>query len=100
MNLISLEQRRNIQLLKSLFVRSKDDKYLKKHVRVLRGNVKLQLKLMSRCSTKYINSPLYRGTVLWDKLLGDEQRSRTIDIFTKSLYKRNSEYLDLIGLNN
>ena len=38
MHLISLEQRRNVQLLKLMFIRSKTPLYIKKAARNLRGN--------------------------------------------------------------
>ena len=56
MGLVSLEQRRNIQILKLLYVRSKNSIYIKKPVRALRGNAKVKFKLMSR--GKYMGSPL------------------------------------------
>ena len=48
MKIISLEQRRNIQLLKLMYHRSKKDVYMKKHVWLLRANAKIQFKLMSK----------------------------------------------------
>ena len=74
MNLLSLEQRRIVQLLKLIFVRSKKVRYIKKPIRVLRANAKVQFKLMSKCSSKYLNSPMYRGSVLWNALPEEEQR--------------------------
>ena len=33
-----------------------------------RGNIKIKFKLMTKCSSKYLGCPLYRGSLLWDKL--------------------------------
>ena len=38
-----------------------------------RGNVKTKFKLMTKCSSKYLGSPLYRGATLWDNLDKDIQ---------------------------
>ena len=75
MNLVSLEQLRNVQLLKLMYLRSKKENYIKKPVRALRGNIKVKFKLMSKCTGKYMNSPMYRGSTLWDTLRVNIQRS-------------------------
>ena len=63
MRLLSLEQRRNIQLLKVLYARSRKPAYIKHPVCVLRDNVKIRFNLMTKCSGKYLKSPLFRGSV-------------------------------------
>ena len=67
-------------------------------VRVLRGNVKVRFKLMTQCTGKYLKSPIYRGSALWDTLTPEVQRSVTMNVFTKhnivSLYR---QYVDLLG---
>ena len=78
MNLVSLEQRRNVQLLKLMYLRSKKENYIKKSIRALRGNIKVKFKLMSKCTGKYMNSPMYRRRTLWDTLPVDIQRSLSI----------------------
>ena len=98
MNLISLEQRRNVQLLKLMYLRSEQERYVKKLVRVLWGNVKVKFKLMSRCTGKYMNSPMFRGSALWDALPVDIQRVVTIRVFTKELCNMNKTYVDLLSL--
>ena len=72
MNLVGLKQRRNVQLLKLMYLTSKNENYIKKPVRALRG------KLMSKCTGKYMNSPMYRGSTLWDTLPVAIQRSLSI----------------------
>ena len=97
MGLISLEQRRSIQLLKLMYARSKKVECLKMPVRTLRGNCKIKFKLMSKCSGKYMNSPLYRGSILWDQLEESIQKSCTITKFTKSVCHKNKEYKDMLN---
>ena len=76
--------------MKLLFTRSKDEKNIKKPVRVLRGNSKVKFKVMSRCTGKYLNSPLYRGTVIRDLIPLHVQKS--LDVFTKHIRLMNHEY--------
>ena len=75
---LCLEQRRNIQLLKLMFSRSKNILCIKEPVRALQGNGKIKFKLMSRCTGKYLNSPLFRGSVLWDKLTANVQKLMSV----------------------
>ena len=93
---LSLEQRRQIQLLKLLFHRSKKQRHLKISARTTRGNMKVKFDIMSRTTTKYLNSPFLRGTVLWDKLPAEIQKTETIYKFKKMLTRRYTEYEDLL----
>ena len=99
MNLVSLEQRRNIQLLTLKFYRSKNEAYIKKPVRILRGNRKIQFKLMTRCTGKYLNSPLYRGSTLWDTLPEEIQHAVSTKVFTQNVCNLNRTYVDLLSKN-
>ena len=83
MRLLSLEQRRNIQLLKLLYARSREAAYIKHPACVLRDDVKIRFRLMTKCSGKYLKSPLFRGSVLWDTIATDVQRSVTMNVFRK-----------------
>ena len=89
--------RRNVHLLKLMFVRSKKIRYVKKPCRVLRGNIKKKFELMSRCSIQYLHSPLYRGSILWDKLSPYIQKQLSVKVFSKHVCHMNREYLDLLG---
>ena len=97
MGLISIEQRRNIQLLKLMFIRSKKLENVKIPVRLLRGNCKIKFRLMTKRTGKYLNSPLYRGSILWDQLDENIQKSCTILEFTKAICKTNRMYKDLLA---
>ena len=47
---------------------SKKELYIKETDVNTRSNEKIKSKLTSKCSSKYLGSPLYRGSSLWDKL--------------------------------
>ena len=68
MRLVSLEQRRQIQCLNLIYILSKKEIYIMKNNVNTRANVKIKFRLMTKCSGKYLGSPLYRGSVLWDNL--------------------------------
>ena len=61
--------------------------YIKKPVRLFRGNVKTKFELMTKCIDKYHNSPSNRGTILLDTLPANVQHSETIIIFAKHVLK-------------
>ena len=75
MKLVSLEQRRHVQVLILLYSRSKVPACIRKPARVLRGNAKFKFRLISRCSENYLNSPLYRGSISWNNIPSDVQHS-------------------------
>ena len=70
---VSLEQRRQIHCLILMYRLSRKERYVKRTNVNTRGNVKVKFKLMTKCSGKYLSSPLYRGSQLWDKLEKDTQ---------------------------
>ena len=67
-NLQSVEQRGTFQLLKLLYDYSKDVANLKTACRITRAGTKMVFKLPGKCTDKYINSPFYKGALLWDAL--------------------------------
>ena len=96
MRLVSLEQRRQVQCLSLMYRLSKKEVYVKRTNVHTRGNVKIKFKLMSRCSGKYLSSPLYRGSQLWDKLDKTTQDLPNVKLFTTSLVKNCRVYKDLL----
>ena len=44
------------------------------------------LDILSRCSDKYLRSPLYIGSKIWDLLPIDVQRADTLNQFGKAIY--------------
>ena len=82
-NLQSVEQRCEFHLLKLLFDYSKNPEHLKPVHRLTRAATKIIFKTPNRCSEKYMNSPLFKGTNLWNPLNETVQRLDTIDLFVK-----------------
>ena len=68
MKIVSLEQRRHMQCLNLIYRLSRKEMYVKRLNVNTRGNAKIKFKLMTKCSSKYLGSPQYRGSSLWDKL--------------------------------
>ena len=54
---------------------------------------------MTKCTSKYLGSPLYRGSELWDKLDKDVQEIPNVKQFTRLLVKRCRVYEDLLKRN-
>ena len=70
--------------------------YLKTPARVTRANVKVVFDVMSRTTTKYLNSPFLRGTVLWDNLPVEMQKVENLSKFMKLLKPQYKQYYDLL----
>ena len=97
MKVISLEQRRQIQCLNLMYRISKKPMYIK-HVNInTRGNTKVKFKLMSKCTSKYLNSPLYRGANLWDGLDKNAQDLLNVKEFNARIMQSYNVYVDLIN---
>ena len=97
MKIISLEQRRQIQWLNLMYRLSKKAMYIKPVNVNTRGNTKKRFKLPSKCTSKYKNSPLYRGSFLWDNLDKGVQDIPTQQLFTREVMKTQKEYVDLLA---
>ena len=97
MKIISLEQRRQIQCLSLMYRLSKKSSFIKPANVNTRGNVKTKFNLMSKCTSKYLNSPLYRGATLWDKLDKTIQDVQSVPKFTCEIMKEYKVYVDLIS---
>ena len=59
--ILGLEQRSRKQLLRLMYMHSKDEDNIKKSVRITRAVAKLGFKLPTKCTGKYMNSPFYKG---------------------------------------
>ena len=64
--------------------------------RTLRGNAKAKFMLMTKCTGKYLKSPLYKGSTLWDILSPGIQRSETVTVLKKNVIRMNHEYVNLL----
>ena len=71
--------------------------YIKQSNVNTRGNLKTKFRQMSKCSGKYLGSPLYRGSILWDKLDKNVQDLPTIRGFSNVIMKGCKVYVDLIN---
>ena len=87
MRVISLEQRRRIQCLKLMYRLSKKTLYIKPVNVNTRGNVKKKFKLLTKCTSKYLNSPLYVGAALGDNLDKNVQDMPTQKLFAHEITK-------------
>ena len=83
--LISLEQRRCIQLLSLMYKMSKNNENRKAGNRRTRQYDKYVFRTDSKIGTKYAMSPFYKGTKLWDQLSRDVQFSDTILTFKNNI---------------
>ena len=45
-----------------------------------------------KIGTKYSNSPFYKGTILWNELSGDVQKSETMFVFKQSMNKLDNTF--------
>ena len=92
--ILGLEQRRRKQLLRLMFLHSKNYKNIKKPLRITRAVAKIVFKTPSNCTGKYMNSPFYKGTILWNQLDCALQKVDAVMKFTnglKQLYMRYQE---------
>ena len=94
--LLSLEQRRERQLLTLMYNYSKNNNVRKIGVRETRGANKFVFRTDSKIGTKYMNSPFYRGTKLWNKLNQDIQFSENRWIFKGHITKMYKQYVNLL----
>ena len=90
----SVEQRGLFQLLKLLYGYSKNVNQVP--ARLTRAGAKVVFDIPSRCTDKYLNSPLYKGCQIWDLLPEDVQRSDTLAEFIRHVYYRYAEYRNVL----
>ena len=93
--IIGLEQRRRKQLLRLMYLHSKTVDNLKKPVRLTRAVNKITFKTAGKCTGKYLNSPFYKGTLLWNDLNVDLQKSLNVDRFADGLKKLYTMYEEI-----
>ena len=90
-----LERRRRRQLLRLMYLHSKNESNVKKTVRVTRAISKVIFKTASRCVNKYLNSPFYKGTILWNNLDVEMQRIGNVKRFVTELKKLDRNYQEM-----
>ena len=83
--ILGLEQRRRKQLLRLMYIHSRKVANLKRPARQTRAASKLTFNIATKCTTKYICSPFYKGNRLWNDLSEDLQKSCNVLKFTQGL---------------
>ena len=90
--LLSLEQRREKQLLHMMLWYSKSEKHLFKGNRRTRLQCKINFKVLPLKTRKYINSPMNRGNILWNRLTLNEQSTFSNPLFKFILDRKYKTY--------
>ena len=90
--LLSLNQRRQKQLLTLMYIYSKEDNVQLIPVRNTRNANKFVFKTETKIGTKYENSPFYKGTKLWNGLTQDIQSADDKWIFKTHVNKMYKKY--------
>ena len=94
----SVEQRCIFQLLKLIFDYSKDPSNIKIPVRPTRAGAKIVFDIPTRCSTTYLRSPLYKGSLIWDILSEATQRLATMNQFVKTIKHQYAVFENLLNM--
>ena len=72
--ILGLEQRRRKQLLRLMYLYNKKDSQVKRPVRPTRAVSKVVFTIPAKCTGKYMNSPFYKGTLLWNMFDAELQK--------------------------
>ena len=88
--ILGLEQRRRKQLLRLMYLHSRNDP-----TRLTRAMAKVVFKTATKCTGKYLNSPFYKGTLFWNQLSHTVQRSDTVLHFVKGLKTLYTQYQEI-----
>ena len=93
--IIGLEQRRRRQLLRLMYLHSKVGHNIKVPQRVTRAITKLVFTTATRCTNKYLNSPFYKGTILWNDLDVELQKIDNVKLFVEGIKKLYRNYQEI-----
>ena len=91
-SLLSLKQRREKQLLHLVLWFSKCKRNLLKKNRITRLQERIYFKVLPLKTRRYINSPMNRGNILWNKLTRDEQHTFSNPLFKTVLDKKKKRF--------
>ena len=80
-----LNVRREESLLRILYKHTRNETNLIVPGRVLRSNAKMLVKLQRPVGQLYRDSPLYRGSMVWDRLLPADQKILTHGLFMNKI---------------
>ena len=95
--LLSLDQRRTLQLLNLMYMHKNNPYNLRVAPRQTRGADRQQFKVERYNNLKYKNSPFYKGAEFWNLLPLNIITSDTIFQFKKSLKTRYNTYVDVLS---
>ena len=95
-NLLSLEQRRTLQLLNLMYLHKHDPRNTQVLPRHTRAADRMQFKVERYNNLKYKHSPYYKGAELWKVLPRDIVDCDSLFQFKKSLKNRHKTYVDTL----
>ena len=84
--------RRNLQLLKIMYHQSKSDRNIKVSVRPTGAAEKIVFNVPSKCTSNYLSSSYYLGTLLWNSLPENTQRMVNMKDFEKGIAPQYNVY--------
>ena len=96
-NLLSLDQRRTLQLLNLMYLHKANCSYIVIPPRNTRAADRDNFVVERYNNLKYKNSPYYKGANLWSLLPIDIARSQSIFEFKKNLKNRYTMYVDTLS---
>ena len=94
--LVSLEQRRRIQLLLLMYKKSKDVTMHKVFPRNTRRSKRIVFRTDNHEGTLYKRSPYFKGCKLWDNMSLEDTELPDIFTFKARLKRLYSDYVDLL----
>ena len=84
------------QLLGLMYIHSKHQCNIKVPLHQTRAMNKIVFNTATRCSGKYLNSPLYKGTLLWNAMSPDLQKDGNVIVFVRELKKLDVRYQETL----
>ena len=76
--ILGLEQRRRKQLLRLMYLHSKREENIKKPLLLPKAVTKLFFKTATKGTGKYLSSPFYTSTLLWNELSPEQQHTNNV----------------------
>ena len=70
-----------------MYLHSKHEANIEKPVRLTRAVTKIVFKTAPKCTRKYLGSPFYEGTLLWNDLSSEQQSTDTVLQFINGMKK-------------
>ena len=61
-----------------MYLHGKEEVNIKRPLRITRALLRVNFNKATKCTGKYLNSPFYKGTLLWDKLDKNLQHANNV----------------------